>query len=80
MVNAEEGGNRLGRGGREGGRSVCGCVLRREETGEGGGGRREEGRSRREGVREGGGKLGREWRNGHRKRIMRKRESKTIRI
>ena len=36
---------------------------------------------REEGERVGGGELGREGRNGqHRKRIMRKRESKTIRI
>ena len=45
-------------------------MLRGEETGGGGVGGREE-----------GGKLRREGRNGqHRKRIMRKRESKTIRI
>ena len=45
-------------------------MLRREETGGGG-----------VGEREGEGKLGREGRNGqHRKRIMRKRESKTLRI
>ena len=65
-------------------------MLRREETGGGGVGEREgereegrrEGGGREEGGRKGrtGGKLGREGRNGHQKRITRKRESKTIRI
>ena len=43
------------------------------------GGREEEGGRKEEGGREGP-ELGREGRNGHRKRIIRKRESKTIRI
>ena len=55
-------------------------MLRREETGGGGVGEREEGVCGGGKLgREGGGKLGREGRNGqHRKRIMRKRESKII--
>ena len=57
-------------------------MLRREETGGGGvGGREERREGGREGEREGQeGSLGREGRNGHWKRIMRKRESKAIRI
>ena len=63
-------------GGRVGGR--CGRSRREEGERKGGVGGREEG-GREEGGREGQ-ELGREERNGHRKRIIRKRESKTIRI